>query len=202
MKNKKILWIILLVLIIAIVVVVVVLARKQEGPLKTSSSPLDKGNGQTEIENTNINNKSNEYIETKLDDGILYSLDGNKVEADIKLGDNYFDTTINDMYLNPNDYENKKIEIEGMYLESGTYTFVGRYSLSNLCPNCPQGYSVFEYQLNGKLDKEFKVEEDWIKVIGTFKKGIDEENNNMEYYYLEVINLELMNEKGKDTVEN
>ena len=35
---------------------------------------------------------------------------------DIVLGDNYFDTTINDIFLNPQEYYNKNIEIEGMYL--------------------------------------------------------------------------------------
>ena len=43
------------------------------------------------------------------------------------IGDNYFDTTINDIYYNADDYYNKNIQIEGMYFENSPYTFVGRY---------------------------------------------------------------------------
>ena len=56
--------------------------------------------------------------------------------------------------------------------------------------------------LDGKIDKELKDEEDWIKVVGTLAKGNDETSSNQDYYYLKVLSLEIMNEKGKTTVNN
>lgn len=133
---------------------------------------------------------------------MLYSLDGKKTKSDLVIGDNYYDTTINDIYLNPDNYMNKNIEIEGMYLSNPPYTFVGRFSTSNLCPYCPTGLSYIEFVLDGKIDRNFTDEEDWIKIIGTLEKGNDESSAYQDYYYLKVINLEVMNEKGLDTVKN
>ena len=82
------------------------------------------------------------------------------------------------------------------------YIFVGRFSTSNLCAYCPVGYSYLEYQLKGKIDREFTDEQDWIKVIGTLAKGNDATSNYQDYYFLEVLSLEVMKEKGKLTVDN
>ena len=136
------------------------------------------------------------------DDGTLYSFDGKQITADVVLTDNYYDTTINDMWLNPDSYIGKTVQIEGMYLENLPYTFVGRYSESNLCPNCPAGYSYFEYQLNGELNRKFTDEKEWIKVIGKFAVGNDASTNYTDFYYLDVLTLEVMNERGQDTVNN
>ena len=106
------------------------------------------------------------------------------------------------MFLNPENYMEKNIEIEGMYLENLPWTFVGRYSTSNVCVYCPEGYSYFEYQLKGKIDREFTAKEDWIKVIGTLAKGNDETSDYQDYYYIEVLSIEIMNERGLDTVTN
>ena len=144
---------------------------------------------------------SNDSQKTQLDDGVLYSKDGKQVEADFVMGDEYYDTTINDMWLNYEEYKNQKIQIEGMYLENSMLTFVGRYSTSSLCPNCPAGYSVMEYQLDGLLDQTLQNEKSWIKIVATLEKGIDE-GSTMEYLYLKVITLEVMNESGKKTVSN
>lgn len=136
--------------------------------------------------------------ETKLDDGIKYSVTDEDVKADIVLKDNYFDTQIADINLNFDNYEGKTIEIEGLYFENETYTFVGRYALSNLCPTCPAGYSYFEYEWNGDKVFSLKDSESWIKVIGTLKKG----NDGVDYYYIDASSIELMNEKGQETVSN
>ena len=103
---------------------------------------------------------------------------------------------------NPDSYMNKNIEIEGMYFENLPYTFVGRYSTSNLCAYCPVGYSYLEYQLKGKIDRKFTEGLEWIKVIGTLAKGNDETSNYQDYYYLEVLSLEVMNKRGQETINN
>ena len=194
MNKKRVLWIILLIIFIVAIVLIIKFANS-----KSSTNDANI------VDNT-YNKKSNAIVEEKtdeaqyqkveLDDGILYSIDGKQYQSDIVIGDNYYDTTINDMFLNPENYMEKNIEIEGMYLENLPWTFVGRYSTSNVCVYCPEGYSYFEYQLKGKIDREFTAKEDWIKVIGTLAKGNDETSDYQDYYYIEVLSIEIMNERG------
>lgn len=200
MNKKRVLWIIVLIVFIVAIVLIIKFANSKNST-----------NGANIVDNT-YNKNSNAIVEEKmdeaqyqkveLDDGILYSIDGKQYQADVVIGDNYYDTTINDMFLNPENYMEKNIEIEGMYLENLPWTFVGRYSTSNVCVYCPEGYSYFEYQLKGKIDREFTAKEDWIKVIGTLTKGNDETSDYQDYYYLEVLSIEIMNERGLETVTN
>ena len=209
MNKKKILWIIILVVFIIAVGIAIYFANTKGN--KQNSNVVDN----TYNKNMNVVNEMNEnkdieeattetvvYQKKELDDGVLYSIDGNEYKSDIVIGDNYFDTTINDMYYNPDNYMNKNIEIEGMYLENLPWTFVGRYSTSNVCVYCPEGYSYMEFQLKGTIDRTFTAKDDWIKVIGTLAKGNDETSDFQDYYYLEVLSIEVMNERGVDTVNN
>lgn len=207
MNKKKILWIFILLVVIFAIIVVIMSLNNSKQIQKTTIDDNSKNLGTVDKSSTTIEGlQSNEqYEKIELDDGILYTITGEKEESDMVIGTNYYDTTITDIYYNPQNYMNKKIEIEGMYLLSGPdlpYTFVGRYSLNTLCPSCPTGYSVMEYQLQGNIDIQLKDEEDWIKVIGTLEKGNDETSNYQDYYYLKVLNLEVMNEKGQTTVNN
>jgi hypothetical protein len=59
-----------------------------------------------------------------------------------------------------------------------------------------------EFQLKGTIDRTFTAKDDWIKVIGTLAKGNDETSDFQDYYYLEVLSIEVMNERGVDTVNN
>ncbi len=200
MNKKRVLWIILLIIFIVAIVLIIKLANSKSST--NDASIVD--NTYNKNSNAIVEEKTDEaqYQKVELDDGILYSIDGKQYQSDIVIGDNYYDTTINDMFLNPGTYMDKKIEIEGMYLENLPWTFVGRYSTSNVCVYCPEGYSYFEYQLKGKIDREFTAKEDWIKVIGTLAKGNDETSDYQDYYYLEVLSIEIMKERGLDTVTN
>ena len=195
---KKIFWILLLIILVVGIIVGIKFIKPKTDTNQTSNAFNERSSSE---EKTNTNTDK-EYKEIKLDDGVLYTLTGEKVSSDVVVGDNYFDTTINDMYLNYNNYKDKKIEIEGIYFINDPYTFVGRYSESNLCPNCPTGYSFIEYQLDGKLDYEFTDEKEWIKVIGALQKANDETSNYEDYFYLKVISLEIMNKRGLETVKN
>ena len=64
------------------------------------------------------------------------------------------------------------------------------------------GYSYFEYQLKGTIDRKFTEESDWIKIIGRLAKGNDASSYYQDYYHLEVLSLEVMNEKGQTTISN
>ena len=194
---KKILWIFILI----IVVIGIVLGIKYIKPNTDQDKIANEFNKNSNNEII-IEKSDKEYKKIKLDDGILYTLTDENVKPDLTVGDNYFDTTINDMFLNYDNYKNKTIEIEGIYFVNDPYTFVGRYSESNLCPYCPTGYSYLEYQLDGKLDYKFTDEKEWIKVIGTLQKANDETSNYEDYFYLKVISLEIMNKRGQETVKN
>ena len=207
MNKKRLLWIgVLIIAIIGIVVAIVVMNNINQSK-KDATNDDGKNSAvanRTATENeTQPTNTNGEYTRIELDDGTLYTNTGKKETADMVIGTNYFDTTITDMFYNPGNYQDKKIEIEGFYLTNrdGTpYTFVGRYSKNTLCPTCPSGYSVLEYQLDGKIAETFKEESTWLKVIGELEEGYDEYYG--EYYYLKVLNLEVMKEKGDMEVVN
>lgn len=203
---KKIGLIAVLVVIVVAIIFVIVNASSGKKEAKTGNvdvAPVSKSAGaENSVENNEVENTTNEdkkaVTKEVLEDGTVYSITGEEITPEIVVGDNYFDTQIADMNLNFNQYEGKTIEIEGLYFINNPYTFVGRYSLSNICPDCPAGYSYFEYEWNGEEIPELKDEETWIKLVGTLRKG----NDGMEYYYIDVASLAVMNEKGLDTVSN
>ncbi|MBR1883823.1 MAG: hypothetical protein IJ809_02595 [Clostridia bacterium] len=203
---KKILLIVLLLGIIAGIGIVAISSSKGKREEVTAKSEVAKNSvnssSKTETNALVSTSKTVEKKKTKeimAEDGVIYSLTDEKITPDIVVGDNYFDTTLSDINTNFSEYEGKVIEIEGMYLENTPYTFVGRYSESNLCAYCPAGYSYFEYEWHG--DKEFGFKEggdEWLKVIGVLRTG----NDGVEYRYIDVLSLEIMNERGQETVKN
>lgn len=199
MKLKKLFWmIIFLVIVVAFVVLFVKSTHQEQNDLTV---PIDNATSNQPV--TIVSDNPEPYKERIVDSGVLYSLSENEeYNADVVLKDKFFDTTIRDMNLNSSDYLGKTVEIEGLYFNNGYYSFVGRYTTSNLCPTCPPGYSFMEFHLNGTIDREFTNEGEWIKVIGTYKVGNDESSNNEDYYYLDVLSLEVMNERGNDTVSD
>jgi len=214
MNKKKLLWILILIIaIVAVVAIVIVMnnasqSQKNNAENNTTIVANRTATEENKVENQTDNNdekdkKSKAYSKIELSDGTLYTTTGKKEKADMVIGTNYFDTTITDIYYNPQNYLDKIIEIEGFYMTNsdGTpYTFVGRYSTNTLCPTCPSGYSVMEYQLRESIDEKFVKEDTWLKVVGYLDEGYDEAFG--EYYYLDVINLEVMNEKGEMEVVN
>ena len=160
---------------------------------------------ENKIDNTNVENivtSNTGTIIKKVSDGTVYAIKDETINPDIILKDNLFDTTINDLNINKDKYIGKTVQIDGMYLTSGTYTFVGRYSTSNLCPYCPTGYSYMEYEWKG--DEIPLVEEDsWIRIIGELKNGTDTSYGEpFDYLYIDAQSIEVMNEKGQETVNN
>lgn len=216
MEKKKLLkklgLIIILIAIICGIVFVIInsSAGKKDEKINANSAPISKADSQennieNEIQEDNIVEEIvEEEIETKsvtkteLADGVKYSVSDEEITPEIVLGDNFFDTQIRDISLNFDQYEGKTIEIEGLYFENEPFTFVGRYSTSNMCPTCPTGYSYFEYEWNGDEKFELTDSENWIKVVGTLKRGFDGE----EYFYIDAQSISLMNEKGLETVSN
>lgn len=152
-----------------------------------------------EIIDINLNTASIEEneIDNQLVEKEIYKSKTEKFNTDIVIGDNFYATQLADIVLNFNNYEGKIIEIEGFALNNG-YTFVGRYSTSAICPDCPTGYAFLEYEWHGEEILDLGTEETWIKVKGELKRG----NDGMEYYYVDAYEIEVMDEWGIATVEN
>ena len=210
MNKKKIMWILLLIVFVIAIIVIAVLAKPRDTSNDNSvavKQVTDSKESKNNTSNVVKQNTSKEYKRSVLNDGILYSENGEKLKSDKIIGTEFFDTTINDMYLYPDNYVGKKIEIEGFYLVAEPYTFVGRYSTSSVCPYCTGGFSYIQYEFDGKIEETLKDQETWIKLIGTWEKGkmnygTEENPYYDDYYYLKVLNFEIMNEKGEDTVKN
>lgn len=199
MKKKIIYIVLLIIVIVGIIVFFTFLNNNKDNSLNTTNT-IGSKNENAVIEQNESEDKK-ETIISELPDGKLYSFSNETINADIVIGDNYFDTQINDMYLNPKNYEGKTIEIEGMFLDGQPYTFVGRFSTSNICPYCPTGYSYIEYQWDGD-ELELTDQETWLKIIGKLEKGNDATSYYQDFYYIKAFSVEIMNEKGQDTVNN
>lgn len=214
-ENKNAQWkkigLIAILLVIVGIVAYVVIAKpnveKQEQTAKTFTQVKEDNEDEIDEYSESGENESaqEEQIEgkevtiTKFKDGTLYTISGETVKPELVIGNNYFDTQLSDVNTNFSKYEGKTVEIEGFFIEDSPYTFVGRYSESNLCAYCPQGYSYFEYEWHGDNKFDFTNEEEWLKIVGTFKKGVDEFG---DYYYIDASSIKVMNERGQDTVKN
>ena len=193
MDKKQIALTIVLLLIIVGSIVVISTSTKRRNP------EVGRAGNNTSLQGTAAENAEKKDITvTKLDDGTLYATSEQIDKADVVLTDNYFDTTVADINTNFSSYEGKTIELQGMYLTNDNLSFVGRFSTSNLCASCPQGYSYLEFVLNSDDLPKFKSEKDWLKVKGTLKSG----DGGSEYYYIDVASIEVMNERGQETVSN
>lgn len=116
---------------------------------------------------------------------------------DIVVGDDYYSTQINDWYMSFEEYEGKTVEIEGYYIADYLpYLFVGRYGPT--CPYCQGAYVCFEFYTKEDLS-ELVSGQDWIKVKGILREDEDESG---QFYYIETMSIEKMDEVGLDTVTN
>lgn len=203
-QAKKIFWVIVLLIFVGGVSYALIqkptVTSSSNSPQFVQKNENESGDTIETEETAKTVNTMKTTVKKELNDGTLYSLVGNKkILPDIVIGDNYFDTQLTDIYNNFKEYKGKTIEVEGFYLENTPYTFVGRYAENSLCPYCPQGYSYFEYEWHGDQELHFTNEEEWLKIVGTLKSNID---NGEEYFYIDVATLEVMNERGVDTVKN
>ena len=211
MSKKKLMWTFILIVFVFIIVGIAIFVKPRDTSNDNSVAVKKVTDSKTDnnvnISKTEEKTDKTEYKRTTLDDGILYSENGEKLTSDKIIGTEYFDTTINDMYLYPENYSGKNIEIEGLYLATEPYTFVGRYSTASACPYCSGGFSYIQYEFDGDIQENLTDQETWIKLIGTWEKGkmnygTEENPYYDDYYYLKVLNFEVMNEKGEDTVKN
>jgi hypothetical protein len=124
-----------------------------------------------------------------------YSLE----KPDIVVGDKLYATQINDWYKNFQDYEGKTVSIEGMYMNFGGYTLVGRNGPS--CPYCTGGYVNFEFRTDLDLSA-FESESSWIRVKGVLRQGKYSISKDVSQliYYIEGLEVEKMDKPGMNPI--
>ncbi len=114
----------------------------------------------------------------------------------VEIKEKLFIAQCNDIYLNPDDYKNKTIKLEGLYneytdLETGkTKSYVIRYG-PGCCGN--DGVAGFEILFEGDKPKA----EDWIEVAGIIQMM---EENGVKYVALKLSSLKILDVRGAETV--
>jgi uncharacterized membrane protein YcgQ (UPF0703/DUF1980 family) len=117
----------------------------------------------------------------------------------IEIQEKMFISQVNDVYLNKDDYLGKTIKLEGLFkMEQGydkSYCFVLRYG-----PGCCgyDGNVGFEVAWDKEEEKPYPVEDDWVEATGELKTY--EEDGDLEFLYLDLISLNVLDKRGKETV--
>lgn len=114
------------------------------------------------------------------------SFDGSR--CDIIVGERLYMTQINDWFLNFPSYENKTVEIEGLYITIDRFTLIGRNGPS--CPYCSGGFVDFEFHSDQDLSN-LVPEESWIRIKGILRSGKTTLRSGREvpFCYIEAIDV-------------
>lgn len=128
---------------------------------------------------------------------VLVGCGSSKEQSILEISEKVFITQINDIYYNFSDYKNRTIAVEGMYAifwewdEELRSPAVFRYG-----PGCCENDGWGGFLLN--YDGEFPEVNDWIRVVGT--PEIVTASDGYKDLYLNVISLEVMDERGEEMV--
>ena len=117
----------------------------------------------------------------------------------IEIKEKMFISQVNDVYLNKDDYLGKTIKLEGLFkMDQGydkTYCFVLRYG-PGCCGN--DGNVGFEVAWDKEKEKPYPGEDAWVEATGELKTY--EEDGELEFLYLDLISLKVMDKRGQETV--
>lgn len=105
-----------------------------------------------------------------------------------------FKEQLDSILFNIEELEGSEIEIEGFYMNLYGTDFVSRYG-PGCCVDDDYIYMRFIY------DEELNIKEvdDWIRVIGTITTKYDEASK-VTYIYIDADNIEVLEERGNDTI--
>jgi len=124
------------------------------------------------------------------------TLSSNKDVIEIK--EKMFIAQTNDIYLNAEDYLGKIIKLEGLFKQDDgynkSYFFVIRYG-----PGCC-GFDAnagFEVEWAKEKAKPYPAVDSWVEAAGELKTY---EEDGMQYLYLELASLNVLNKRGAETV--
>ncbi len=151
----------------------------------------DKNTTDKEQANTNNSEKTDTNENSNISDNII----DNKSIVEIR--EKMFIAQIEDIYYNIEDFKDKYIKVEGMYSviepEEGDMEKV--HFVYRNAPGCCGNDGWAGFVLN--YDGEYPNANDWIQVIGTPEIV---KNGTYEDLYLNVISIEVMDERGAEFV--
>jgi zinc transport system permease protein len=119
----------------------------------------------------------------------------------IEIKEKMFIAQINDVYSNPEDYIGNIIKLEGLFVseqygENEPYCFVIRYG-----PGCcgTDGNAGFEVAWNKQeaVSKIYPNNDDWVEAVGILQTY---EEDGYPYLYLDLSELNILNERGAEYV--
>jgi uncharacterized membrane protein YcgQ (UPF0703/DUF1980 family) len=117
----------------------------------------------------------------------------------IEIKEKMFISQVNDVYLNAEDYLGKTIKLEGLFkMEQGydkSYCFVLRYG-PGCCGN--DGNVGFEVAWDKDKEKQYPGEDSWVEATGELKTY--HEDDSMEFLYLDLVSLNVLDKRGAETV--
>jgi uncharacterized membrane protein YcgQ (UPF0703/DUF1980 family) len=95
--------------------------------------------------------------------------------------------------LNPDEYADKLVKLQGMYIEEEDYRGIYRRT-----PGCcgDDGSIGFKIVFDGAPPKN----DDWIEVVGSVV--ISEDENAYDYIYLKLESITVMSKRGREFVAN
>jgi uncharacterized membrane protein YcgQ (UPF0703/DUF1980 family) len=119
----------------------------------------------------------------------------------IEMKEKLFISQVNDVYVNTEDYLGKTIKIEGIFKEElypekeEPYRFVIRYG-----PGCCgyDGNVGFEVAWAKEKNLSYPEVDSWVEAVGVVKTY--EENEGFQYIYLDLVSLDVSNDRGAEIV--
>jgi zinc transport system permease protein len=128
---------------------------------------------------------------------------GTKAAGDqvVEIKEKMFIAQTNDIYLNAEDYMGKTIRLQGLFKKAqyetseDPYCFVLRYG-----PGCCgyDGNAGFEVR-NGDGSPAYPEEDDWVEAVGVLNSYVEED---YPYLYIELISLDVLDERGAEFVSH
>jgi len=119
-------------------------------------------------------------------------------EGIYEIKEDMFITQCNDIYLNPDDYLDKMIKIEGLYYNmEDTEEGIIRHYVIRYGPACCVDDSSAGFEI--RYDGEYPEINDWIIVTASIEKI---KRNGNDFVALNVISFEVSEERGAEQVLN
>jgi uncharacterized membrane protein YcgQ (UPF0703/DUF1980 family) len=115
----------------------------------------------------------------------------------VKIEEKMFINQVNDVYLNTEDYLGKTIKLEGIFKQDDgydkSYFFVIRYG-----PGCCGNDGNAGFEVAWANEKPYPEVDSWVEAAGVLKSY--EEDEYMQYLYLDLISLNVLDKRGVEMV--
>ena len=120
----------------------------------------------------------------------------------LEIPERMFATQVNDIYLNAGDYLGKTIKMEGILMSAQFHTvgtpihYIIRYAPGGCCGS--DGQAGFEVKWAAGSEQKYPADNSWVEAIGVLSEY---ENDAMQYLYLELSSLKVLQKRGAEFVK-